>query len=142
MVNKDFVKTSLKTRNLRLSRPRLLIYGELADSDRPLTPQELYRRIRNKHTSIGLTSIYRSLELFESLGMAFKITSVPASVRYKACELTDHHHHIVCKACGDVVELDFCDISAWSRKVSKSTGFQVTDHHLDFYGLCRTCKKK
>ncbi len=142
MVNKELVKASLKEKNLRLSRPRLLIYGELADSNSPVTPQELYRRLRNKNWNIGLTSIYRSLELFESLGIAFKITSAPSIVRYKICEVRAHHHHIICKTCGEVVELDFCDISEWSKKVMKSTGFQVTDHHLDFYGFCNTCKKK
>ncbi|MDI6765145.1 MAG: transcriptional repressor, partial [Thermodesulfobacteriota bacterium] len=63
-----------------------------------------------------------------------------SSVKYKLCEMEDHHHHIVCKKCGDVVELDFCNISEWSKKVMESTGYQVTDHQLNFYGLCKICK--
>jgi Fur family ferric uptake transcriptional regulator len=73
------------------------------------------------------------------MGMVFKINN-GSSVKYKLCELEDHHHHIICKACGNVVELNFCDISDWSKKVSESTGYQVIDHQLNFYGICKDCK--
>jgi len=101
---------------------------------------EIYRNLRKKQKKIGLTSIYRSLELFESLGFVFKIIN-GSNVKYKLCELENHHHHIVCKACGNVVELNFCDISDWSKKVTESTGYQVVDHQLNFYGFCKECKK-
>ena len=133
------IKRLFKDKNLRLSHPRLLIYQELSDSRSPLSPQELYRSLLKKQRKVGLTSIYRSLDLFESLGIVFKIIN-GTSVKYKLCQTEDHHHHIVCKACGDVVELDFCDISNWSKKVTESTGYQVVDHQLNFYGFCKACK--
>lgn len=139
MMNKGLLKSILKDRKLRRSHPRLLIYQELSDTRTPLSPQELYQGLLKKEKKVGLTSIYRSLDLFESLGMVFKINN-GSSVKYKLCELEDHHHHIICKACGNVVELNFCDISDWSKKVSESTGYQVIDHQLNFYGLCKDCK--
>ena len=139
MMNKGLLKSILKDRKLRRSHPRLLIYQELSDTRTPLSPQELYQGLLKKEKKVGLTSIYRSLDLFESLGMVFKINN-GSSVKYKLCELEDHHHHIVCRACGNVVELNFCDISDWSKKVSESTGYQVIDHQLNFYGFCKSCK--
>jgi Fur family ferric uptake transcriptional regulator len=106
-----------------------------------LSPQELFRSLLRGKRKIGLTSIYRSLDLFESLGVIFKITN-GSNVKYKLCELQDHHHHIVCKTCGHVVEFEFCDISSWSEKVRESTGYEVTDHQLNFYGLCKDCQKE
>jgi len=138
-MNKELFKNLFKDKNLRRSHPRFLVYMELSEAKAPLSPQELYRTLLKKEKKVGLTSIYRSLDLFESLGMVFKIHN-GSSVKYKLCELEDHHHHIVCKACGNVVELNFCDISEWSRKVSESTGYQVIDHQLNFYGLCKNCK--
>ena len=133
------IKRLFKDKKLRLSHPRLLIYQELSNSQSPLSPQELYQCLLKKQRKIGLTSIYRSLDLFESLGIVFKIIN-GSSVKYRVCEIEDHHHHIVCKGCGNVVELDFCDISDWSKKVTESTGYQVIDHQLNFYGFCKTCK--
>lgn len=138
-MNKGFLKSLFKDKKLRLSHPRFLIYQELSNTNVPLSPQELYQSLLKKQKKIGLTSIYRSLDLFESLGMVFKIIN-GSSVKYKLCESEDHHHHIICKACGDVVELNFCDISNWSKKVTESTGYQVIDHQLNFYGLCKACK--
>ncbi len=138
-MNKGLFKSLFKEKNLRQSHPRLLVYTELSEAKSPLSPQELYRGLLRKERKVGLTSIYRSLDLFESLGVIFKIRN-GSSVKYKLCELEDHHHHIICKSCGNVVELNFCDISGWSKKVSESTGYQVIDHQLNFYGLCKDCK--
>lgn len=137
-MNKGVFKNRFRDRRLRLSRPRFLVYQELTKAVSPLSPRKLYHCLLKKHRKIGLTSIYRSLELFESLGMVFKIIN-GSSVNHKLCELEDHHHHIVCRACGNVVELNFCDISDWSKKVTESTGYQVTDHQLKFYGFCKEC---
>jgi Fur family ferric uptake transcriptional regulator len=138
-MNIELFRNLFKDKKLSLSHPRLLIYQELSLSLSPLSPLEIYQNLLKRKRRIGLTSIYRSLDLFESLGIAFKIANGSA-VKYKLCELEDHHHHIVCKTCGHVVELDFCDISGWSKKVTESTGYEVTDHQLNFYGYCRKCK--
>jgi len=140
-MNKGLFKNFFREKKLRMSHPRLLVYQELFNAVRPLSPQELYQGLRKKQKRIGLTSIYRSLDLFESLGMVFKIIN-GSNMEYKLCELENHHHHIVCKTCGHVVELDFCDISKWSKKVMESTGYQVTDHQLSFYGYCKECQKE
>jgi len=138
-MNKGLFKNIFKDKKLRLSHPRLLLYQELSNTITPLSPQEVYQSLLKKQKKIGLTSIYRSLDLFESMGMVFKIIN-GSSGKYKLCEIDEHHHHIICKACGSVVELDFCDISDWSKKVSESTGYQVIDHQLSFYGFCKACK--
>ncbi|NWF92558.1 MAG: transcriptional repressor [Syntrophaceae bacterium] len=138
-MNTEFLKNIFREKKFRLSHPRLLIYQELSSAEKPLSPQELYQKLLKKKRRIGLTSVYRSLDLFESMGIVFKAVN-GSSVKYKACESEDHHHHIVCKLCGRVAELDFCDISSWSEKVRESTGFEVTDHQLNFYGYCKACK--
>ncbi len=138
-MNIGLLRNSFKEKKLSLSHPRLLIYQELSNALSPLSPSEIYQTLLRKKKKIGLTSIYRSLDLFESLELVFKIINGP-SVKYKLCKLEDHHHHIVCKACGNVVELNFCDISDWSKKVTEFTGYQVVDHQLNFYGFCRSCK--
>ena len=139
-MNIGLFRNLFKEKKLSLSHPRLLIYQELSNALTPLSPLEIYQNLRKKQKKIGLTSIYRSLELFESLGFVFKIIN-GSNVKYKLCELENHHHHIICKACGNVVELNFCDISDWSKKVTESTGYQVVDHQLNFYGFCKECKK-
>jgi Fur family ferric uptake transcriptional regulator len=139
MMNIGLFKNLFRRKKLRLSRPRFLVYQELSNVSEPLSPQALYQSLYKKKRRIGLTSIYRSLDLFESIGIAFGIVN-GSSVKYKLCESEAHHHHIVCKGCGHVVELNFCDVSRWSQRVTESTGYEVTDHQLNFYGFCKACK--
>ena len=135
------LKTIFRDKKLRMSHPRLLIYQHLSATLDPLSSQEIYRCLLRKDQRIGLTSIYRCLDLFESLGIVFKVGHRP-QVKYRLCELEDHHHHIVCKTCGHVEELKFCDMPKWSKKVMESTGYEVTDHQLSFYGICRSCRER
>lgn len=139
-MNKEVFKSVFGEKKLRMSHPRLLVFEALSTSESPISPQELYRDLMKKRRKIGLTSIYRCLDLFESLGMVFKIVN-GSSVKYKFCEMESHHHHVVCKTCGKVVEIDFCNISDWSEKVTESTGYEVTDHQLNFYGFCKACRR-
>lgn len=139
-MNKEVFKSVFGEKKLRMSHPRLLVFEALSTSESPISPQELYRDLMKKRRKIGLTSIYRCLDLFESLGMVFKIVN-GSSVKYKFCEMESHHHHVVCKTCGKVVEIDFCNISDWSEKVTESTGYEVTDHQLNFYGFCKSCRR-
>ncbi len=138
-MNTVLFRNLFREKKLSLSHPRLLIYKELSDSLMPVSPLEIYQNLLKKRKKIGLTSIYRSLDLFESLGIVFKMTNGSA-VKYKLCESENHHHHIICKACGNVVEVNFCDISDWSKKVAESTGYQVVDHQLNFFGFCKACQ--
>jgi Fur family ferric uptake transcriptional regulator len=140
-MNKELFKDLIRENKLRMSHPRSLIYEELSSSLTPLGPQEIYRSLHRKKRRIGLTSIYRCLDLFESLEIVFKISGRP-NVKYRLCESESHHHHIVCKRCGKVAELNFCGLSEELKKVTESTGYEVTDHRLNFYGFCVDCKKK
>lgn len=138
MMPKEVLRT---VRGVRLSRPRRLILEELSASQTPLSPRQLYRGLLKKRKRVGLTSVYRCLDLFESLGMVFRIVS-GSTVRYKFCKKEEHHHHVVCKGCGEVAEIDFCDISDWSKRVTETTGYEVTDHELNFYGFCQACRER
>ena len=73
MVNKGIFKKILREKKFRVSHPRFLIINELLEAGFPLSPKEIFESLIEKHRKIGLTSIYRSLDLFESLGIAFKI---------------------------------------------------------------------
>ncbi len=139
MMNKRLFRELFKEKRLRMSHPRFLVFQELATAQASLSPQDLFQILIRKKRRIGLTSIYRSLDLFESMGIVFKIVNGP-SVKYKLCKTEEHHHHIVCKKCGNVAEVSHCNISDWTKKVIESTGYEVTDHQFNFYGFCKACK--
>lgn len=136
-----FFKKTFRERRFRVSHARLVVFQELTRTRKALSPRELYQGLLRRKKGVGLTSVYRSLELLVSLGIVFK-TMRGTATRYKLCRLADHHHHIVCERCGEVVEFDFCDLPHWTRRLARTTGYRITAHHFDFVGLCRRCQKK
>lgn len=135
-----FEKT-FRERKLRVSHARLKVFEELSTTRKALSPRELYQDLLRKKKRIGLTSVYRALDLLESLGIAFK-TVKGAVTRYRLCGSAGHHHHIVCERCGEVAEVDFCDLSNWTKRLGQTTGYEITAHRFEFLGLCPRCRKK
>jgi Fur family ferric uptake transcriptional regulator len=51
-----------------------------------------------------------------------------------------HHHHLVCRRCGRVVEIDACAVELWASRVAQRYGFTITDHQADVFGVCAACQ--
>lgn len=129
----------LQANGYRLTAPRQTIIAALRDAGRYCTAQQLYERLRGR--SVGLASVYRTLELLADLGLAMKRAEEGGEASYLYCSPT-HHHHVICTRCGVVREIDtdFCPASATIAAVEAATTFTIDRHTLDFYGLCAACR--
>jgi Fur family transcriptional regulator, ferric uptake regulator len=127
----------LQERGYRLTEPRRVIIAALRDAGRYCTASQLYERLRGR--TVGLASVYRTLELLADLGLAERRAEAAGETGYLYCS-PRHHHHVVCTACGAVREIDACPGVELARAVERETGFRVDRHTLDFYGLCGDCR--
>jgi Fur family transcriptional regulator, ferric uptake regulator len=122
------------------SRRRALV-DLLAEIDQPLTIPQLLELRRD----MAQSSVYRNLAVLERAHVVHRIVTADEFARYELAEdLTEHHHHLICKSCGDVTDFTVPeaveqDLEAALAKVAKRTGFQVTDHRLDLVGTCPRC---
>ncbi len=121
----------IKDSGAKLTSPRKAVLEQLANSTQPLTLKEIYDNCK----IVDFASIYRSVKLFNELGLVEEINFADKKVRY---ELTSkrHHHHIICSDCGDIKELPVCFLS----EIEKFTEYQITKHNLEFMGICPKCK--
>jgi Fur family ferric uptake transcriptional regulator len=101
--------------------------------------------------SIGLTSVYRTLELLARLGFVFKFDFGDRRARYELAEGpkgAHHHHHLICTNCNRAIDYtDFIDeevelLNQTEKGLSQKYDFKITNHLIQFYGLCNTCNKK
>ncbi len=134
----------------RLTVPREALLEVLAKTDKHLSADEIYFTINSYYPNIGLASIYRNLELLIQMGLVSILDIGDGKRRY---ELTQgpksiHHHHLVCKSCGDIVDYaDYIDEEAEllkkvERGLSKKYNFKIDSHFIKFFGLCAKCDKK
>lgn len=129
----------LQEKGHRLTEPRRTIIAALREAGRFCTAQQLYERMRGR--SVGLASVYRTLELLADLGLAERRAEAAGEASFLYCS-PRHHHHVICTSCGAVREIDasFCPDERVTRAVEGATGFAIDRHSLDFYGVCANCR--
>ncbi|MDP8262507.1 MAG: transcriptional repressor [Candidatus Ancaeobacter aquaticus] len=133
----------------RLTIPRQGILDILGNASEHLSAEDIYLKVHRKHPTVGLTTVYRTLEMLVQLGIISKYDFGDGRARYEISERADgkeHHHHLVCSACGKVTDYtDFVDeevqlLKKTEKGLSKKFNFKITSHVLQFYGLCEKCK--
>ena len=130
----------LKEHGLKATAPRLKILELMESSQiRHLSAEDIYKLLINSQFEIGLATVYRVLTQFESAGIVIRHHFEEGhSVFELAGEA--HHDHIVCVRCGRVEEFHDYEIENRQRMVAERLGFELTDHNLNMYGLCLSCK--
>ena len=113
----------------------------LASAKRALSAQELYERIQRTHPTLGRATVYRALEAQVQDGMASRFERDGHVSAYIACD-AEHHHHLVCTNCQRVEDLNETEVAPLLASVGRRHEFQVDHAALDFYGLCRSCRRK
>lgn len=135
----------------RMTRPREAILDVLGKTKDHLSAEEIYLSVHEFYPNIGLTTVYRNLELLVEMGMVMKFDFGQGKAKY---ELTDqysgkgHHHHLVCLKCFRVIdynefmedELQF--LKNAQQGLSKKYDFEITGHLIQFQGYCSQCKGK
>jgi Fur family ferric uptake transcriptional regulator len=135
----------------RITAGREAILDILSRSEEHLSAEDIYMKIHPKYPNIGLTTIYRTLDVLSDLGMVSRLDFGDGRARYEIAEGPQgkqHHHHLVCTACHKVIEYtDFIDdevelLRETEKGLNKKYDFKITNHVIQFYGLCKKCRIK
>lgn len=138
----DDVATRLRGAEQRYTRGRRRLVAVLRDGDGPMTIQQ----ILDADDGLAQSSVYRNLVILEEVGAVTRIVTRDDFARYELAEdLTEHHHHLICSACGDVSDFSLTptvedDLETALRKVAKSSRFEIEGHRLDLVGVCVDCR--
>jgi len=135
------IPVRLASQGRRLTRQRVIVAEALAAARRALSAQELYERIKTGHPTIGRATVYRALEAQVQDGMASRFEREGHTSAYIACD-AEHHHHLVCTRCQRVEDLDETVVAPLLVSVGRRHEFHIDHAALDFYGLCRSCRRK
>ena len=103
-----------------------------------VSAQQLHLVLRNHGSTIGLATVYRALADLATAGDADSLQSKDGELLYRACG-TEHHHHLICRACGKTVEIEASKVETWADEVAKSHGFTQPSHTIDIFGICASC---
>jgi Fur family transcriptional regulator, ferric uptake regulator len=104
-----------------------------------LGAQAIYARIRGEGAKIGLATVYRILQGLAAEGEVDVVRTGDGEALYRLCRSAAHHHHLLCRHCGQAVELDSDLVEQWARAVAERHGFTAVDHVVEIVGSCARC---
>jgi Fur family zinc uptake transcriptional regulator/Fur family ferric uptake transcriptional regulator len=130
---------ALKEAKMKATPKRLAILEMLDGESAYASPEELWKRLRDRFDSLGLPTVYRNLEELAASGVISKVIHPNRQLYYYFCRNREHHHHFVCLSCRKVEDVPSCGIEALEREVSLRNGGKVLSHILQLNGLCGGC---
>ena len=130
----------LSAKGIRATRQRRLVLEALAEEPNDATAQRLFEALRARGERIGLATVYRTLGLLSGRGVVDALMHHPGEVCYRLCG-ADHHHHLTCSECHQVVELGDCELEPWLDRLAGAHGFAVTGHAVEVTGICADCRR-
>lgn len=132
----------IRAAGLRRTTPRALVLRTLLATRGHLTASEIFEQIDDEHPAepIAVSTVYRALEALEGKGVVSALRSRSGETRYEWAPERPAHHHLICGACGEVVELDLETVEELAREIEARTGFQPDIRHLAIDGVCEHCQ--
>ena len=123
---------------VRSTRQRAAVAALLAELEDFRTAQELHDLLRHRGDRVGLTTVYRSLQMLADAQEVDVLRTADGETAYRRCS-RGHHHHLVCRSCGRTVEVDGPAVERWAHRVAEENGYADVSHTLEIFGTCGHC---
>lgn len=139
MTTFDDALKHLKEENIRITPQRIAILEFLASAESHPTAEDIYRAIEIKFPGMSVATVYNNLRLFTDIGFVKEMSYGDASSRFDFH--TDPHYHAICKKCGKVADFHYPGLEDVEMAAQQLTGYTISSHRLEVYGLCPDCSE-
>lgn len=132
----------INEKGLRHTHQRAVILDAFLSTERHVSIDELYRLVRRRDSSIGYTTVYRTMKILSEAGLCGEIDIGDGVLRFEHKYGHGHHDHLICMKCGRLIEVVKPVIERLQDGLAKEHGFTPLTHRLQIFGLCKRCLKK
>jgi Fur family peroxide stress response transcriptional regulator len=129
----------LKDHDFRITPQRLAVLKVLAASDGHPSVDRIYDTVRAQFPTTSIATIYKTVALLKQENEVLEISFPDGSNRYDGNKPYPHPH-LICTRCKKIIDPDLSSLEDLAKEVANETGFQITNHRLDFFGLCSECQ--
>lgn len=130
----------IRERGLKSTRQRDEIAGWFFRHRGHLSAEQIYREVKEEVPGIGFSTVYRTMKLLVEAGLVAERHFGDAEALYE--NLSTHHDHCICTACGKIIEFENEQIEQLQDSVAERFGFLLKSHRMELYGLCSDCRGK
>jgi Fe2+ or Zn2+ uptake regulation protein len=129
--------SALRERGYRVTSPRLLVHRAVRRSSGHVSAEQVHSALASSLPSLSSATVYATLDLLDELGFVRRISSPRGTAVYDP--RVEPHHHVFCRACEAISDLDAPVRDAAARRVAERDGFRIDHAELQLSGLCRRC---
>jgi Fur family ferric uptake transcriptional regulator len=130
----------LAKRGLNSTATRDLVVDTFLSTIGHVDLPDLLAQVRRRDPGIGLATVYRTIKLMQEAGLADARQFSERGTVYEIAVGREHHDHLICEACGTIVEFSDDQIEALQREIARDLGFELVHHRHELFGLCATCR--
>ena len=135
MSDLDLIIQRLELRGHRITASRRRVLEALLDAPAHFTVDDVLRQA----SDVGRATVFRTMKLLQDLNVVCRVMMENGSLHYRL-STRGHHHHLVCRSCGQVADFANCDVSSLIDQLARSTDYQIEGHWLEVYGRCASCR--
>src|SRR3954454_22286759 len=132
--------TALRAGGHRVTLPRLLVHRHVRRLDAHVTPEQVHSQLAPQHPSLSPATIYGTLDLLEELGFLRRVSTPRGKTVYDP--RVEPHHHVICRRCGRIQDLDAGVDSAAAEHAARAAGFTIDYGQLQLTGVCDQCARR
>lgn len=137
----DEILSALAGGGFRITKLRRSIVEIFAGDRLPISADELMDRLMYRKAVCNRTTVYREIAFLKERNVIQEIQFLHERVKRYELSSLEHHHHLVCLRCNTVEDIVLeNDLADQERSILRSKGFKVTNHMLEFHGICRGCQ--
>ena len=134
------IASKLSQQGYRLTPQRIMILSAIENSKDHISAEEIYRQVVAKYPHVNISTVYRTLELLKSLNLVTETDLGEGRVRYHPAD-KGHHHHLVCRECGAIIDLDESVVASLKSALLREHKFSADLRHLAIFGRCVNCSQ-
>jgi Fur family ferric uptake transcriptional regulator len=138
---KEVFARYLARNRLKRSEQREVILDTFLRSERHLSVDDLLQLAQKRRSDIGRTTVYRTLKLLQSAGLAQEL-QLQGHSRFERDYKRKHHDHFICNSCGAIFEFSNPEIERIQDETAAGIGFVIQGHRHQIFGLCRRCASR
>ena len=136
---KEIFLNHIQKTGLRKTAQRDLILEIFLQTEEHLSSEDLYDLVKKADSSVGHTTVYRTLKLLTEAGLAREVRFGDGVTHYEHHHNHEHHDHLICTDCGKVIEFFSPELEAKQDEIAEHYGFRLTQHSLRLWGICAEC---
>ena len=135
----DAVASRLREAGMRVTSTRVAVYEELHDAGH-LDADAVAERVRGRLGGVSRQTVYDALRVLQELELVRRIEPAGSPAALYETRVADNHHHVVCRRCGAVTDVDCAVGTAPCLDASDTHGFAIDEAEVTFWGLCPACQ--